>query len=603
MSSFLGPVALYLAVALGLILAGAALISLRNPIIGKLGVRNIPRRPAQSTLIVIGLTLSTMIIVSALSLGDTLDKTVRRQTIDAYGHIDQVVSPPFLMDLTQLADGGTIDPDAASSPESAALLNALTGGDINALIAVLDEGLPGITEERQAQLQEQAAEYPLIDGVAGSILFPTIIRNVSTGQGEPLGFLFAVDEGYDTGFGLHDIDGEPVSTADLRDGIGDVFVELVGLWEQSGEAAEVVGTAIGLEETSLVGTVLALGAAGAVLLQEEGPSFTLRQLALPTEILRNLGFPSEILDEIDSDVISLEGLGISDEDLAEFNLDPDAPITVPTLPMLGVDVPNQQELIAAATEALRSINLNTLGQDVDETLGQFGLQLRQGEVYLNELGALQLDARAGDLLEVFIGPIPAPYRVRAVVAEAGPLGAVLPVVIMHTDEAQKLLFMPDKVNNILISNAGDEESGMVHTAEVSDQLRALSLNEERLAGLLAVLRRPEIAEVIQRESAAPVNPLFEDDVPDFIMQIAGMWTQATSFETDLEVLADYVAGPAEGEIPIALRGALSSGAIQDWLRDLPLGEDERRALEAGMADLRDFEVLAPLSKQFVTDVA
>ncbi|MYC96118.1 MAG: ABC transporter permease [Caldilineaceae bacterium SB0661_bin_32] len=603
MSSFLNSVALYLAVALGLILAGAALISLRNPIIGKLGIRNIPRRPTQSALIVFGLTLSTMIIVSALSLGDTLDNTVRRQTIDAYGQIDQVVSPPFLMDLTQLADGGTIDPDGASSPESAALLNALTGGDINALIAILDEGLPGITEERKAQLQEDAASYPLIDGVAGSILFPTIIRNVNTGQGEPLGFIFAVDEGYDTGFGLHDIDGEPVRTADLRDGIGDVFVDLVGLWEQSGETAEAIGTAMGLEETGLVGTALALGAAGAVLLQEEGPSFTLRQLALPVEVLRNLGFPSEILDEIDSDVISLEGLGITDEELAELNLDPDAPITVPTLPMLGFDVPNQQELIIAATEALSSINLNTLGQDVDERLGQFGLQLRQGEVYLNELGALQLDARAGDLLEIFIGPIPVPYRVRAVVAEAGPLGAVLPVVMMHTDEAQKLLFMPGKVNNILISNAGDEVSGMVHTAEVSDQLRALSLNEERLAGLLEVLRRPGIAEVIRKESAAPVNPLFDDDVPDFIMQIAGMWTQATSFESDLEILVDYVTGPPEGDIPIALRGALSSGAVQDWLRSLPLGNDDRRALDASMANLRDFDVLSPLSKQFVTDIA
>ncbi|MXZ19840.1 MAG: ABC transporter permease [Caldilineaceae bacterium SB0665_bin_25] len=603
MSSFLSSVALYLAVALGLILAGAALISLRNPIIGKLGIRNIPRRPTQSALIVFGLTLSTMIIVSALSLGDTLDNTVRRQTIDAYGQIDQVVSPPFLMDLTQLADGGTIDPDGASSPESAALLNALTGGDINALIAILEEGLPGITEERKAQLQEDASTYPLIDGVAGSILFPTIIRNVNTGQGEPLGFIFAVDEGYDTGFGLHDIDGEPVRTADLRDGIGDVFVDLVGLWEQSGETAEAIGTAMGLEETSLVGTALALGAAGAVLLQEEGPSFTLRQLALPVEILRNLGFPSEILDEIDSEVISLEGLGITDEELAQLNLDPDAPITVPTLPMLGFDVPNQQELLIAATEALSSINLNTLGQDVDETLGQFGLQLRQGEVYLNELGALQLDARAGDLLEIFIGPIPVPYRVRAVVAEAGPLGAVLPVVMMHTDEAQKLLFMPDKVNNILISNAGDEVSGMVHTAEVSDQLRALSLNEERLAGLLEVLRRPEIAEVIRKASVAPVNPLFDDDVPEFILQIAGMWTQATSFESDIEVLVSYVGGPAEGDIPIALRGALSSGAVQDWLRSLPLGNDDRRALEAGMADLRDFDVLSPLSKQFVTDIA
>ena len=545
-----------------------------------------------------------MIIVSALSLGDTLDNTIRRQTIDAYGQIDQVVSPPFLLDLTQLADGGTIDPENASSPQSAALLNALTGGDLNALIAILDEGLPGITESRKALLEEQAAEYPLIDGVAGSILFPTIIRNVSTGQGEPLGFIFAVDEGYDTGFGLHDVDGVPVRTADLRTGIGDVFVDLVQLWELSGESAEAVGTALGLEEPNLVGTVMALGAAGAVLLQEEGPSFTLRQLELPVEVLRNLGFPSAILDEIDADVISLEGLGISDEQLAELNLDADAPIMVPTLPMLGIDVPNQDELILAAMETLRSINLNTLGQDVDERLGEFGLQLRQGEVYLNELGAQQLNARAGDLLDVFIGPIPVPYRVRAVVAEAGPLGAVLPVVMMHTDEAQKLLFMPDKVNNILISNAGDEVSGMAHTAEVSDQLRALSLNEARLTALLEVLRRPGVVEVIERESVAPVNPLFEeDDVPEFIMQIAGMWTQATNFETDVEVLTSHIGGPADAEVTTELRAALSSGAVQDWLRSLPLAGEDERAVDAGLANLRDFEVLAPLSKQFVTDVA
>ncbi len=604
MSSILNSVTIYFAVALGLILAGAALISLRNPIIGKLGVRNIPRRPTQSTLIVFGLTLSTMIIVSALSLGDTLENTVRRQTIDAYGQIDQVVSPPFLMDLTQLADGGNIDPEEASSPQSAALLNALTEGDLTSLIAIFDEGLPGISDERQALLEEQAATYPLIDGIAGSILFPTIIRNVSTGQGEPLGFLFAVDEGYDTGFGLHDVDGEPVRTADLRDGIGDVFVDLVGLWEQTGETAGVIGTALGMEEVGLVETALALGAVGAVLLQDEGPSFTLRQLEIPVETLRNLGFPSAILDEIDADVISLEGLGISDEDLAELNLDPDAPITIPTLPMLGFDVPNQQELIIAATEALSSINLNTLGQDVDARLGDFGLQLRQGEVYLNEVGAQQLDARAGDLLEIFIGPIPVPYRVRAVVAESGPLGAVLPVVMMHTDEAQKLLFMPDKVNNILISNAGDEVSGMIHTAEVSDQLRALSLNEARLASLLTVLRRPEIADVVSREGAAPANPLFEDsDAPDFIMQIAGLWTQATSFESDIDVLVDYVSGSPDSEITTELRAALSSGAVQDWLRDLPLSNEGRRTVEGGLADIRDFEVLAPLSKQFVTDVA
>ncbi len=604
MSSILNSVALYLALALGLILAGVALLSLRNPIIGKLGVRNIPRRPTQSALIVFGLTLSTMIIVSALSLGDTLDNSIRRQTIDAYGQIDQVVSPPFLMDLIQLAGGDSIDPEGASSPQSAALLNALTSGDLTALIALLDEGLPGIPEQRYEQLREEIESYPLIDGVAGSVLFPTIIRNVSTGQGEPLGFIFAVDENYDVGFGLHDVDGTTVHTADLRPGVGDVFVDLVGLWEQTGEAANEIGAAFGVEDVGVAEAALAVGAVGAQLLAEEGPTVTLRQLALPVDALRDLGIDTSIFDEEGIETISLEGLGISDEDLAQFNLDADEPITIPTLPMLGFDLPDQEELLIAITEALSAVNLNTLGQDVDEQLGQFGLQLRQGEVYLNRLGAQQLDAKAGDLLEVFIGPIPVPYRVRAVVEESGPPGAILPVVMMHTDEAQKLLFMPDRVNNILISNMGDEVGGMVHTSEVSDHLRTLSLNEARLDTLLETLRKPEVAEVINREAAAPINPLTEnDDTPQFLMELAGMWSQVTSFESDVNALAAAVSEPQGAEVGSEVRSALSSEAVQEWLVSLNLGSENGRAVQAALADIRDFDVLGPLSKQFVTDVA
>jgi len=605
MSSFFSSVALYLALALGLILAGVALLSLRNPIIGKLGVRNIPRRPTQSTLIVFGLTLSTMIIVSALSLGNTLENTIRRQTIDAYGQIDQVVSPPFLMDLINLAGGAGIEPENASSPQSAALLNALASGDLNALIALFEEGLPGISEQRYEQLREETEPYPLIDGVAGSILFPTIVRNVSTGQGEPLGFIFAVDENYDTGFGLHDVDGAPVSTADLRPGIGDVFAELVGLWQRTGAAANEIGATLGVENVGVAEAALAVGAAGAALLADEGPSFTLRQVAIPVETLRSFGFDTSIFDENGIETISLEGLGISDADLAQFNLDPDAPITLPTLPMLGVDVPNQQELLSAATETLSAINLNTLGRDVDARLGQFGLQLRQGEVYLNKLGAQQLDARPGDLLEIFIGPIPVPYRVRAVVEESGPPGTVVPVVMMHTDEAQKLLFMPDRVNNILISNQGDEVSGMVHTPAVSDQLRMLSLNETRLAALMELLRKPEVAEVIRKESLAPVNPLFNDtdDTPQFLIELVGMWSQVTSFDTDINVLAAAVSESKKAEASAEVRSALNNESVRAWLTSLPLENEDRSAVQAALADIRDFDVLAPLSKQFVTNVA
>ena len=61
--------------------------------------------------------------------------------------------------------------------------------------------------------------------------------------------------------------------------------------------------------------------------------------------------------------------------------------------------------------------------------------------------------------------------------------------------------------------------------------------------------------------------------------------------------------PPDAEISVGLRAALSSGAVQDWLKALPLGNSVRRSLTEGLEGIRDFEVLAPLSKQFVTDVA
>ncbi|MEZ4735031.1 MAG: hypothetical protein R3E79_48670 [Caldilineaceae bacterium] len=77
-------------------------LSLRRPVLAKLGLRNIPRRPAQSTLIVLGLTLSTIIIVSALSTGDTLSYSLRRQAVGAYGQIDEIIAPPLLSMLITL---------------------------------------------------------------------------------------------------------------------------------------------------------------------------------------------------------------------------------------------------------------------------------------------------------------------------------------------------------------------------------------------------------------------------------------------------------------------------------------------------------------------
>ena len=59
-----------LLIAVGLILLYLFFLFTRNPVLVKIGLRNIPRRPSQSILIIIGLTLSIVIILSALATGD-----------------------------------------------------------------------------------------------------------------------------------------------------------------------------------------------------------------------------------------------------------------------------------------------------------------------------------------------------------------------------------------------------------------------------------------------------------------------------------------------------------------------------------------------------
>ena len=72
-------------------LAIIAFIAWRRPVIFKLGVRNIPRRKAQTTLIVVGLMLSTLIIAAAFGTGDTLNHSVSTVVYRQLGPVDEIV--------------------------------------------------------------------------------------------------------------------------------------------------------------------------------------------------------------------------------------------------------------------------------------------------------------------------------------------------------------------------------------------------------------------------------------------------------------------------------------------------------------------------------
>ncbi|MCB0132537.1 MAG: hypothetical protein KDD78_16865, partial [Caldilineaceae bacterium] len=301
----------------------------RNPVLIKLGLRNIPRRPTQSILIIIGLTLSTLIIVSSLAIGDTLNYSVRRQAVDAYGMIDEIVAPPLLSLLTTLASDDASDEEAS---QAQAELEQLTAGGLTSVLTVLGGGLPRISEDRFRQLQVEAQDEPLIDGVAGSIIFPTIVRDLSSGQGEPFGFIFAVDDDYDQQFGLTTVAGEPVEMEELAPGVGNIFAQASNLFN----AAADLGGQVGLGNVSISDVALVTAAVGAALTAggEEGLDLSTIQIDVAT--LQELGINTAPLEEAGLETLSLENLGLTQDRLDSLGVTTTT-VSLDTLAIPGVD--------------------------------------------------------------------------------------------------------------------------------------------------------------------------------------------------------------------------------------------------------------------------
>ncbi len=681
--------ALALTGAVVLILLYLAFIWLRNPVLIKLGIRNIPRRPTQSILIVIGLALSTIIIVSALSTGDTLTYSLRRQAVAAYGEVDEILAPPLLSLFVSLSDEGfdeetttTVDGETTEPPVSASqqTLENLTSGGLTSVLTILEGGLPGITTARYEQLRTEAAADPLIDRVAASILFPTIIRNTTTGQGEPLGFIFAVDNDYDESFGLTSVDGEPVVMESLQPGVGNIFAQASNLFGLAGELARQAGLDLNISDVAV-----ATAAIGEILTTAQTASangnLDLAQISIPLETIEQLGIDTTPLRQQGLTALSLAAMGITTDTLQSMGittttLDLDSPTLglidpstmVPTTPVTSsvaattfaspltttvvttapsaspvatsptpiassplttasavtttgtitgttsvtstvVATPAPTGLAGAissfsldtlSADILAALNLNTLSYEIDRVLAQVGLQLRQGDVYLNRLGAEQLNARVGDVLDVYVGPIPIPFRVKAIVEEAGPLGALFPVVMLRLDEAQQLLFMNGKVNNVLVSNLGDELSGVEHTDAVSQKLRVLAMDETALEQVVAILRRDTVQPYLVAAAGDAQESVMEGfDGPQIIADLIQEFSPLGGMMNGVRDLAGELAKPG---ISDRLREILADTTMRGWLLEQELPADAKSELTLAFGDLNTFDVIDPLSKSTLLTV-
>src|SRR4028119_803109 len=64
------------------------LSALRNRVPFRMAARNIPRRRAQTALVVLGLMLATMLFSASFTTGDTLTNSLRLQALENLGQVD-----------------------------------------------------------------------------------------------------------------------------------------------------------------------------------------------------------------------------------------------------------------------------------------------------------------------------------------------------------------------------------------------------------------------------------------------------------------------------------------------------------------------------------
>ena len=97
------------------VVVGLGDVARRRPVLRGLALRQLPRRPAQTALIVIGLMISTTLITASLATGDTLTFSLRSAAVDEIGRLDVVVTFSNVARLAAQAVG-TGDPFAQVAP-------------------------------------------------------------------------------------------------------------------------------------------------------------------------------------------------------------------------------------------------------------------------------------------------------------------------------------------------------------------------------------------------------------------------------------------------------------------------------------------------------
>jgi len=124
-------------------------IAWRQPVLVRMGLRNAIRRPAQTTLIVVGLMLSTLIISAAFSTGDTVGYSITNTIYESFEDADLLIA--------YSSGEATARDDAFLNDDFLAALRQQFGADpdVDGITGLLAEQVPVLNEG--ARLSEPGA--------------------------------------------------------------------------------------------------------------------------------------------------------------------------------------------------------------------------------------------------------------------------------------------------------------------------------------------------------------------------------------------------------------------------------------------------------------
>jgi putative ABC transport system permease protein len=133
---------IWLLALLALCLLVIGVIAVTNPTMVKLGLRNIPRRKAESILVVLGLMLATLIITAAFTTGDSIDHSITRDMYQILGPIDETIELQ-----STAADAQTGQPYVDASVVANLEQRFAGNENIRGFIAAIQEPIPVFNPE------------------------------------------------------------------------------------------------------------------------------------------------------------------------------------------------------------------------------------------------------------------------------------------------------------------------------------------------------------------------------------------------------------------------------------------------------------------------